>query len=430
MAEFAYQARTEAGESVAGTLLAADPAEARRKLRNEGKYATSITPAKPGKAAKGAKQVRASGSTRPAGGESRQQPGAEGGRRAARGRLKKPEVISLSTQLAIMLETGVPLTEALRSVADQTIKPDARGIIEQIAEHVEQGGDLSTALAEHPRSFSPIYVALIRASEKSGQLTKMLQRATDYLKDEHEIARKLKGALMYPGIMLSFAVLTTTFLVAFVLPRFAKIYEGKEAALPVPTKLLLGLSDLLVTQWYLILPGLVVAVFVGRAYFRSPPGRATWHGIQLWLPLLGGMYRKMHLARGVRMIGTMAAAGVNLLDAVETARGLCGNARFVGLWDEVLDEIRQGKQMSEPLFASRLVPKGVAQMIASGEKGGRLAQTMEQVATFSESELKEKISEVTRYVEPLMIVMMGALIGGVVMAMLLPISTISRVMSH
>jgi type IV pilus assembly protein PilC len=224
--------------------------------------------------------------------------------------------------------------------------------------------------------------------------------------------------------------MTTIFLLAFVMPRFTAIYASKGAMLPAPTRLLMASSALVTGHWPALLVGLAILLAAGWVFLQSTPGRRLWHSVQLHVPLLGPMYRKLHLARGIRMIGTMACAGVNLIDCVTVANDLCANSYFRELWEDVLHKIQAGKQMSEPLSQSPLVPRSVTQMIHSGEKSGRLAQVMEQVAGFSDQELKEKIAEVTRYIEPAMIVLMGALIGGVAMALMLPIFTIGRVVGH
>ncbi len=269
----------------------------------------------------------------------------------------------------------------------------------------------------------------MKASEHSGMMSRMLGRAVNYLRDEQETTRKVKGALTYPMIMLAFALTTTVFLLAFVLPRFTSIYANKKAALPVPTKVLMALSDGLVSHYILILSIATVAFVGGSFYFRSEGGARVWHYMQLHAPLLGKMFRKLHLSRGLRMVGTMAGAGVQLTDCIATAHDLCGNTYFRELWTSVSQQIQAGKQLSEPLFQSALVPRSVSQMIHSGEKGGKLANVMEQVASFAETELKEQIANMTRYIEPVMIIVMGFIIGGVAMALLLPIFTISRVMT-
>ena len=415
MPTFNYTARDSAGLAAAGSMVAGSVAEVGRMLRAEGKYPITVTPAGGGGGGGGG--------------------GGTGGRASAAGRggikIARTELIQLSNQLAIMVETGVTIVDALDTIVQQEVKPTRlKKLAADLLQHVEQGGDFSSALARHPRSFPRLYVALVKASERGGMLPKMLQRATTYLRDEHEIVRKVKGALTYPAIMFLFAITTTVFLLLFVLPKFTAIYASKAAALPMPTRVLMGISDTLLAQWMLILPGLVVTIGGTLAATRlTQPGRRALHWTQLHSPLLGKIFRELNLARGLRMLGTMAGAGVHLTDCVTTARELCDNVYFRDLWRDVESQIRDGKQLSEPLAKSALVPRSVARMIQSGEKGGKVAQVMEQLASYSESELKERISEMTRYIEPAMIVVMGGIIGGVSLALLLPIFSISKVMA-
>jgi type IV pilus assembly protein PilC len=328
-----------------------------------------------------------------------------------------------------MVETGVTLSEALDCIAQQCEKPDVKKLIDDVARQVQGGGDFSSALSRHPRSFPRLYIALIKASEKSGLMGKLIARATSYLKDEQETLRRVKGALTYPAIMLTFAVSVTMFLLAFVLPRFASIYAGKGAALPLPTKILMSMSDFVVNQWMWLITGAIGVFVLGSLYFRTEGGRRVRDFVQLNVPLMGGMFRKMHLARSLRMVGTMAGAGINLVECVNTAQELSDNSYYRELWQQVSDKIQTGKQLSEPLFQSALVPRGVAQMIHSAEKSGKVAHVMEQVANYAEQELKDKITELTRYIEPIMIIAMGIIIGGVALALLLPIFTMSRVVA-
>jgi type IV pilus assembly protein PilC len=274
-----------------------------------------------------------------------------------------------------------------------------------------------------------LYVALIHASEKSGMLAKMLNRATAYVRDEQDVRRRVRGALTYPSIMLAFATITTIFLVAFVLPRFTVIYANRGATLPAPTRLLMAVSSLFQLHWPALLIGAIGFAAAVHLAISSRSGRRLWHATQLHLPLLGPMFRKLHLSRGIRMIGTMSGAGVGLVDCVQTAHDLTENILFQEMWDHVLDQIHAGKQMSEPLAASPLVPKSVAHMIQSGERSGKLSFVLEQIAGYSEQELKEKIADLTRYIEPAMIVVMGAIIGTVVLALMLPVFTISKVIA-
>jgi type IV pilus assembly protein PilC len=410
MPTYAYTARDERGAPANGTIEANSVAEVTQQLRAAGKYPVSVRP------------VSAGATTAAPSAPQPVQP---------RGiKLPRADVIQFSQQLAIMIETGVTLAEALDCIAAQSIKPNVKRLIEDLGEQVQGGSDFSSACARHPRSFPRVFVALIKAAEKSGMLSKLLNRATGYMRDEQETLRRVRGALTYPCIMLGFAVTTTTFLLAFVLPRFTVIYANKGAALPLPTKILMGASDLVIGHWPLLLAGAAGLAAAGFFGLQTGTGQRAWHYTQLHLPLLGSMFRKLHLSRGLRMVGTMAGAGVNLVDCVATAQELCHNTYFRELWDEVSHKITAGKQMSEPLMQSSLVPRAVAQMIHSGEKSGKLGAVTEQVATFSEQELKDTIADLTRYIEPTMIVIMGLIIGGVALALMLPVFTISRVVGH
>src|SRR3954470_19059123 len=225
MPNFAYTARDESGNPVSGTMTAASVAEVSQNLRQQRQYPISVRPAS---ASEGGKEVRA----------------------AAGIKIPRAEVIQISTQIATMLETGVTLIEALDCVALQADKnPRLKALIEDLSVQVQGGTDFSTALSRHPRSFPRLFVALIRASEKSGMMSKLIVRGTNYLRDEQETMRRVKGALTYPGIMLAFAITTTTFLLAFVLPRFTVIYASKGAALPMPTQVLMTASNVVIEHW-------------------------------------------------------------------------------------------------------------------------------------------------------------------------------------
>ncbi len=406
MKNFAYIARDSAGQQVTGTLPADSIEAAAAKLRADGRYVISLKPA--------SESSSSSSSARSASGI----------------KISRAEVIQLSNQLSVMLETGVTLSDALDCCGLNCTNPKLKRLVDQLTTDVQAGIDFSTALSRHPRSFPRLYIALIKASEKSGKMSQMLTRATTYLRDEQETLRKVKGALTYPSIMLGFAVLTTVFLLIFVLPRFTTIYANKGAALPLPTKILMGMSNGLIHHWYIVVPSVLLAVVGGWIFFRSRTGVQCRDFLELNLPGIGAMFRKMHLSRGLRTIGTMAGSGVNLVECVETARELTSNGHYQRLWSRTLDQIQNGRPFSEPLSQSKLVPPAVTRMLASGEKGGKLGMVMEQVAGFSEHELKEKIAELTRYIEPAMILLMGLLIGGITLALLLPVFSISKVVAN
>ncbi len=271
--------------------------------------------------------------------------------------MSRKDLILIATQLAIMIDTGVTLSDALDCISAQAEKPKVKRIVEDIRQEVQSGVDFSTALLRHPRAFPKLFVSLISASEKSGMMGKLLQRATSYLRDEHDTIRRVRGALTYPAIMLAFAISTTTFLLAFVLPKFTAIYASKKAALPEPTKILMAASNFICTQWPLLIAAIGTTVFGVAMILRTKRGARVFHYLQLNIPLLGALFRKLYLSRGLRMIGTMAGAGVSLVDCVKTAQELCENSYFKDLWSEVSQQIQAGKQFSDPLFRNPLVPQ-------------------------------------------------------------------------
>jgi len=236
--------------------------------------------------------------------------------------------------------------------------------------------------------------------------------------------------MVYPLIMLGFVIVTTVFLLSFVLPRFTAIYRMKNAVLPMPTQIVMALSDFVTGHWVALIVGTVGLVVGLIMALRSATGARAWHYVQIHIPVLGPLYRTVHLARSLRVVGTMAAAGVALMECVEVAQSLCSNSYFRELWTRIASQIQVGRQLSEPLFDSPLVPRSVAQMIFSGEKGGKLGAVMEQVSGYAEQELKEQIAALTRYIEPAMIMLMGFIIGSICLALLLPIFTISKVIGQ
>ena len=267
-----------------------------------------------------------------------------------------------------MIETGVTLSDALDTILAQAVKPNVKKVVGDLVNSVQGGSSFSAALGRHPRSFPRLFVALIAASEKSGLMSKLLSRAVNYLRDENDTVRRVRGALTYPAIMLTFAISTTCFLMTFVLPKFTAIYASKGAALPVPTQVLMAISNFLITQWPVLLVGIAGATGGGWYYGHTVSGRRTLHYLQLKIPLLGGVFLKLHLSRGLRMVGTMAGAGVSLVECVRTAHDLCDNVYFQDLWDQIGRQIQAGKQLSEPMFQSPLVPRGVSQMLHSAER--------------------------------------------------------------
>jgi type IV pilus assembly protein PilC len=405
MPTFAYEARDNRGQRAAGVLVAGTLSEAGKALHAEGKIILELQEQSP---------QQASAAARPA---------------ARSLRVPHDEVIIFANQLAVMLDTGVPLVEALQGMTDQAVHPNFRLVLSDINEHVNSGQDFSSALARHPRVFGQLFASMVRASEASGTLSRMLQRVAKYLQEQRAIVRRVKGAMAYPSAMLGFCVLVVVGMLVFILPRFEKIYEGKKAVLPLPTRLLLGMSNGLLHYWPVVLGVLAAAVGLIVFTLRTSEGRVALDRLKVRLPVLGGMYRKACLARGLRTLGTLISTGVSLLDAMEITAEVSGNVVFADAWRRLARRVKEGSPLSDEMMQMPIFPHHVSQMLSAGEKAGRLASVLERVSGFCEEDLQNAVRTATSFIEPIMIVIMGMIVGGITLALLLPIFSLSKVMA-
>ncbi len=349
-------------------------------------------------------------------------------RRAAKG-VNRDEVIAFSGQLAIMLDTGVPLSEALDAFIRQTKSGGLKRVIEVVRESVTGGSSFSAALGSFPTVFPTLMSSLVRASEASGTMAVMLGRVSEYLGKERRVTKQIKGAMTYPIVMSCMALGVTGFLMVWVLPRFAKIYQSRDAALPKPTQVVLSISNFL--QAYGIMLGVVLGVLgVATAVFvKTKRGKYAADWLRIHMPIFGPMFTKYYLTRATRTLGTLLVAGVPLVDALRIVRGVTNNALWEELWRDMIENLSEGGTMQEVVENSDLIPASVAQMIGAGERSGRLPEVLARVAESTEHDLDEAIKAGTQMIEPIMIVVMGGLIGGMAIALLLPIFTISSAVS-
>lgn len=405
MPQFIYQVRESSGRMDCGTLTADTVDEASRILRTDGKTILSIRE----------EQTDLTAYTRS---------------QARKTRIKRDDIIFFTTQLAVMVDTGVPLSEALDSIVAQTAHPGLKVVVEDISEDIKGGVEFSAALQKYPKLFNSLFVALMRASEASGAMGQMLERLSDYMAAERDTRKAVKGAMVYPLCMLSFCFVVVIGLMIFVLPRFEKIYAGKGAALPLPTRILMGISAALIGYWPLFIAGAAGVIGGMWYYFRSDSGREMLDKVKLSIPGIGSMYRKASLARTLRTMATMVSSGVSMLDAIDITSCAAGNRQFERIWKDLAEGVKEGANLSDQLFLCPLIPGTVSQMISAGEKTGRLGPVMDRVAKFCENDLRIAIKSLTSLVEPVMIIVMGLLVGGIAMALLLPVFNLSKVMSH
>lgn len=413
MQTFAYEARDSAGALVRGSLQAANTADAAKSLRQEGKYPVKVVASR-GAVAVSAGTASTDGTHRPS--------------IARGGSFRFDDVIQFAAQLAVLVDTGVALADALETCRGPSLSPAFSRALEDVIDRVKSGTQFWAALAAHPRVFPPYFVSMIKASEASGTLPVMLQRVGEYLSAQRDLKKKIKGAVTYPCAMLLFAVVVTIFLLTFVLPRFASIYAGREQALPAVTRYLLAFATGLKANGLYVLAGLIPVIGLIVWHVRRPAGRAHLDWFLLHVPILGPMFHKTYLSRSLRTLGTMIQNGVVMLDGVELTRDACGSLRYEKLWNDAFSALQQGRQLSDTLAESPLVPRPITQMVMAGERGGRLGAVLERVAAHCEAELSVAIKTATSMLEPLIIGILGTVVGGLVIALLLPIFTISRAM--
>lgn len=404
MSQFIYQIRDNAGGSSSGTLTADSLDDASRMLRQEGKTIISIEESVTFDASQLAPPRDK--------------------------KIRHDDVIFFATQLAVMVDTGVPLADALDCIAEQTVHTGLKKLVSDLAERVKAGVEFSKALESHPKHFSKLFVALMRASEASGTMGKMLQRVSEYMEQDRDTRKRIKGAMTYPVCMLSFCVLVVIALLAFVLPKFEKIYAGKGAALPMPTQILLSLSGVITGYWYLLILGLAGIIVGVYFYVRTPSGRMMLDNIRINMPVIGPMSRKACLARSLRTMSTMVSTGVGILDGLIITSQVAGNYYYAKIWTDLAEKIKEGSTLSSELFKCNLVPRSISQMIAAGEKTGKLSNVMDRVAGFCEDDLKVAVKTLTQMMEPVMIIVMGIIVGGIAIALLLPVFKLSKVITQ
>jgi type IV pilus assembly protein PilC len=350
-------------------------------------------------------------------------------------RVKSADLILFTTQLAVMLDSGVVLSDALDAIAEQAGDPRFKVILLDISERVKGGDNFSRALAHYPHIFNNMFISMVRASEASGEMVEMLIVLTGYLTFEADTRKKIKGALTYPIVMVLMAIAATGTLMFFVLPRFTTIYEARGAALPRLTQVLVAGSKIIGNLE--IMTMLLTTAIVGGAFLyvwaRTPGGRRISDTLKVRIPVVGGMYVDMVVTRSMRIMATMVNTGVRLLDAIRVIQGSVDNYYFQRLWEEVHQRIQDGYQLSESILIAKgsdLIAPGIIQMLRAGEKSGQLGAVCDKVSVFYEKKLEASIHSVMTLIEPLMIVILGGIIGTIAIALLLPVFRISSVIAH
>ena len=406
MANYRYQVRNQAGQIQVGVLAADSVATAANILRNQGSHVLQLTPVAASIDRAGLMQKLSELNA---------------------GKPRAKHVLDFTTQLAVMMRAGINLRSALDGIADQTSHPNFKKVIIALKTDVESGKQFSQALARHPKLFGPLYVNMVRASEMSGSFSQMLDRIAGYIGQEIETRKMVVGAAIYPGVIGTMAVGVTVFLLTFVLPKFAAVFKGKEEVLPWATKFLLGLSDVMVQRWPFFLGGVIALIGGIYAFAKTEVGSFWFDKLKLAVPVVKGMFRSLYISRSLQTMGQLVNAGVPMLDTLSITGDVSGNKLYQSLWRSVFASVKTGKKISAPLQKTTLLPQSVVQMISAGEESGKLGEVLDEISDYYAKALKDQIKTVTSMIEPIMIILMGSVVGFIAMAIILPIFKMSQV---
>lgn len=400
MPVFAYRGLTSAGRTVQGVVDADSAKGARVRLRRDGIFPTEVN-------------------------EEHSQASSSLLSRRRGPRMTAAELALVSRQLSTLLGAGVPVVEALAAIGEQSDRPVVTQVLSHVRDQVTQGSPLADALAEYPAIFPDLYVGMVRAGEAAGALDLVLERLATYTEAQTRLAAKLRNALAYPILMTVVSTGIVGFLLGFVVPRVTRIFADQKQTLPLLTRVLLGVSDAIASNWWLIvlaLTGLVAWLLAAR---RRPSWRLWFDRKLLTLPVIGPIVTRIAVARFARTLATLLGNGIPLLAALEVASGVAGNSALAQAIDDARSAIREGQSIAAPLRQSGLVPPLVSHMIAVGERSGELEAMLGKVADGYEQEVESTLATLTAILEPATIVVMGGIVLFIVLAILLPIFEIN-----
>ena len=394
MAAFAYDAINAQGLEISGVVHAPDPGAAREQLQMRG-----LLP------------------------EWLDERGAVGGRRAADAFKKvKPKSLQVfARQFATMIAAGVSVVAALVTLEEQTDDKYLREVIADVRSEIEGGVILSKALARHPKVFNRLFVAMVEAGESSGTLDTVLDRVALQIEKETQIKRRVKSAMVYPAVVITFACLVLTFMLMFIIPVFVSVFDQLHGQLPMPTQIVMHMSYAMRHWWFVIFPAIGAMIFAFRRYKRTERGRQVWDRFKLRIPMrIGDVVHKIALARFSRTLSTLLSSGVDIIKALEITGATSGNWVVEQSLAEIRTRVHEGVPISQPLQDDPVFPAMVGQMVKIGEETGELDAMLGKVADFYEDEVDSSIQSLTSIIEPVLMIGVGAMVGTIVIAMYMP----------
>ena len=401
MPQYKYAVKTADGKERSGTISAPSRDDATGELRRQGLTVVSMTEQK----SRAARSLF--------GGE-------------PRARVRGDDLAVFTRQLATMISAGIPLVESMEILEEQAEDPGFKLVCGRIIESVRSGTDFSEALSKYPKIFTRIYVSMVRAGEASGALDTILVRLAQYMESTEALRREIKSAMTYPVVSLVLILLIVGGLLVGIVPKFESIFVTLGVDLPAPTKILLAVSRFLSGNILYILGGIAAMVTSFILWKKSPAGEKQWHWVLLKVPIFGPLMRKVAISRFARTFATLIQSGVPILGALEIVSVTTGNRIIEDAVTAAKESVKKGETLGEPLGRSGVFPPMVTRMISIGERSGALEQLLEKISEFYDQQVKTTVEALTSLIEPLLIAVMGALVGGIVLSIFLPILKIQE----
>jgi type IV pilus assembly protein PilC len=394
---FEYKVRDRSGNLVSGQLVGDSAALVMQKLREQG-----MTPVDVKKASTGLKMEI---NLRP-------------------GRVKLKQIAIFCRQFATMVNSGLPILRALSILGDQTESKELAKVLVQVRLEVEQGSSLSAAMQKHPKAFNNLFISMVKAGETGGVLDDVLLQLADQIEEEVELRRQIKSAMTYPIVVTGMVVLIMSAMLLFIVPQFETIYTNLGGQLPLPTRLLLGVSKLFRTYWWMVILLTIVGRFFFRRYKKTDGGRARVDALKLRVPVFGPLFHKVALARFSATLGMLLRAGVPILQALDIVKDTVNNRVIAVAVEDVKGAVREGESIAKPLSRHKVFPPMVVQMLAVGEETGGVDTMLDKVAEFYNNEVKATVDALTSLIEPLLIAVIGGGVGAAVVALYMPMFNI------
>ena len=406
MPVYAYKGMDSAGKSTSGTREAENPRAIKQFLRRDGIFLTDL---------------KESGPT-----AKKKSEGAASFQFKLFAEKVSTEDLAVSTrQLSTLVGAGISLVESLTALIDQVENQTLKGVWAAVKQRVNEGAPMAEALGEHPKVFTGLYISMVRAGESSGGLDVVLDRLADFTESQADLRSKLVGAMVYPALMITILLLVVGMLFVLVIPKITKIFESQKMALPLPTQILIGISNFMIDYWFVMFVALAVGVYFGGKYIRTKKGRAKWDLFLLRAPLFGPLIRMVAISRFCKTLSTLMASGVPLLNAFDIVKNVVQNTVLLEVIETARDCVKEGDSIAAPLKRSGHFPPMVVHMIGIGEKSGQLEPMLDNIAKSYESQTETRVKTMTTLLEPLIMIAMGFIVGSVVFAILMPMLQMS-----